>query len=80
MLVSGLIHREVADAVASSSLGTSVGDALMDARMVKAAKRNGAWVAVNCKKKRVKALDALNTTLDVFPSSASIPRKPNCCD
>lgn len=67
MLVSGLIHREVADAVASSGLGTSVGDALMDARMVKAAKRNGAWVAVNCKKKRVKALDALNTTLDVIP-------------
>lgn len=67
MLVSGLIHREVADAVAASGLGTSVGDALLDASMVKAAKRNGVWVAVNCKRKRVKALDALNTTLEVVP-------------
>jgi hypothetical protein len=68
MLVSGLIHREVADAVAASGLGMSVGDVLMDARMVKAARRNGAWVAVNCKKKRVKAFEALNTTLEIVPS------------
>ena len=69
MLVSGLIHREVADAVAASGVGMSVGDVLMDARMVKAAKRNGAWVAVNCKKKRVKMLDALHTTLEVVPKA-----------
>jgi hypothetical protein len=68
MLVSGLIHREVADAVAASGVGMSVGDVLADARMVKAAKRNGAWVAVNCKKKRVAMLDALNTTLEVVPA------------
>lgn len=65
MLVSGLIHREVADAVASSGLGMSVRDVLMDARMVKAAKRNGVWVAVNCKKKRVEMLEKLGTTLEV---------------
>ena len=56
MLVSGLIHREVADAVAASGVGMSVGDVLADVRMVKAAKRNDTWVAVNCKKKHVKVL------------------------
>lgn len=69
MLVSGLIHREVADAVIASGLGMSVGDVLMDARMVKAAKRNGAWVAVNRKKKRVKTFDALHTSLEVVPKT-----------
>lgn len=69
MLVSGLIHREVADAVAASGVGMSVGDVLMDARMVKAARRNGSWVAVNCKKKRVAMLDALHTSLEVAPKA-----------
>lgn len=67
MLVSGLIHREVADAVTASGVGMSVGDVLADARMVKACRRNGAWVAVNCKKKRVAMLEALNTSLEVLP-------------
>lgn len=70
MLVSGLIHREVADAVAASGIGMSVGDVLMDARMVKACKRNGVWAAVNCKKKRVAMLDALNTSLEVVTRPA----------
>ncbi len=67
MLVSGLIHREVADAVAASGVGMTVGDVLADARMVKACRRSGAWVAVNCKKKRVAMLEALNTSLEVVP-------------
>ena len=69
MLVSGLIHREVADAVAASGAGMSVGDVLMEARMVKAARRNGSWVAVNCKKERVAMLDALHTSLEVAPKA-----------
>ena len=33
-----------------------------------AARRNGSWVAVNCKKKRVATLDAFNTSLEVVPT------------
>ena len=69
MLVSGLIHREVADAVSKSGVGMSVGDVLMDARMVKANKRAGIWVTANNKKKRVKMLKALHTPLEVIPSA-----------
>ncbi len=47
----------------------SVGDVLMDARMVKAARRNGSWVAVNCKKERVAMLVALHTSLEVAPKA-----------
>ena len=69
MLVSGLIHREVADAVADSGLGMSVSDVLLDARAVKANKRAGAWVPANCKKKRVKVFEALHTPLEVVPKA-----------
>lgn len=72
MLVSGLIHREVADAVAESGLGMSVADVLLDARAVKASKRVGMWVPVNCKKKRLEAFEALHTPLEVVPKA-----KPN---
>lgn len=65
MLVSGLIHREVADAVKESGLGMSVSDVLLDARAVKSNLRVGVWTVANCKKKRHKAFEALHTPLEV---------------
>ena len=67
LLVSGLVHREVADALAASGLGMSMPEMLIEARKVKAAKRHGVWVACNCKKKRVAFFEKLNTPLEVLP-------------
>lgn len=67
MLVSGLIHIEVADTVTSSEVGNSVGDVLANARMIKACKLNNVWTAVNWKKKRIAMLDAFNTSIEVVP-------------
>ena len=67
LLVSGLVHREVADALDASGLGISMPEMLVEARKVKAAKRHGAWVACNCKKKRVDFFKKLNTPLEVMP-------------
>lgn len=61
------IHREATDAVALSGTGISVDYVLIVGRMIKASKRNGTWMAVSCKKKRVAILDALHTTLEVIP-------------
>ena len=67
LLVSGLVHREVADALEASGLGISMPEMLIEARKVKAAKRHGVWVACNCKKKRVEFFKKLNTPLEVAP-------------
>lgn len=67
LLVSGLVHREVADALEASGLGVSMPEMLIEARKVKAAKRHGAWVACNCKKKRIEFFEKLNTPLEVMP-------------
>ena len=67
LLVSGLVHREVADALEASGLGISMPEMLIEARKVKAAKRHGTWAACNCKKKRVEFFKKLNTPLEVLP-------------
>lgn len=67
LLVSGMVHREVADALDASGLGISMPEMLIEARKVKAARRHGAWVACNCKKKRVELFRRLNTPLEVMP-------------
>ena len=69
LLVSGLVHREVADALDASGLGISMPEMLIEARKVKAAKRHGVWVACNCKKKRVEFFEKMNTPLEVVPKS-----------
>lgn len=73
MLVSGLIHREVAEAVEESGLGMSVSDVLLDARAVKANLRVGTWTVTNCKRKRLKVFEALHTPLQVLTSPPSQP-------
>ena len=67
LLVSALIMREVSDAAEASGLGMSVGDILLDARMVKACRRFGKWEAVNCKKKRLELFAKMKTGLEVVP-------------
>ena len=67
LLVSGLVHREVADALEASGLGMSMPEMILEARKVKAAKRHGSWVACNCKKKRIAFFNKLNTPLEVVP-------------
>ena len=67
LLVSGLVHREVSDALEASGLGISMPEMLIEARKVKAAKRHGAWVACNCKRKRIEFFRKLNTPLEVMP-------------
>ncbi len=64
MLVSALIHRELAEAVGSVK-GKSLQDCLLDARMIKAAKRRGVWTVSNCRKKQNDLFAALNTKLAV---------------
>jgi len=64
MLVSALILREFEDAVTAVK-GKSVQDCLLDARMVKADKRRGAWAVCNCRKKQVELFELLNTKLAV---------------
>lgn len=59
LLVAGLAHRDLSAAVGASGVGMSVNDVLMEAKMVKACKRGGAWVAVNCKRKRMEMLSRL---------------------
>lgn len=49
--------------------GMSAGDVLMDARMAKAAGRNGSWVAANCRKERSAMPDALRTSLEAAPKA-----------
>ena len=75
LLVSALIMREVSDAAQASGLGMSVGDILLDARVVKACRRFGKWEAVNCKKKRLELFLKMNTGLEVVPRPGSIPRE-----
>ena len=67
LLVSGLVHREVADALDAPGLDVSMPEMLVEARKVKTARRNGVWVACNCKKKRVDFFKKLNTPLEVMP-------------
>lgn len=67
LLVSALIMREVSDAAEASELGMSVGDILLDARMVKACRRFGKWEAVNCKKKRLELFSKMKAGLEVVP-------------
>lgn len=71
LLVSGLVHRQVADSLGASGLGMSMPEMLLEARKVKAAKRNGAWVVCNCKKKRLPFFEKLNTPLEVLPAPAT---------
>ena len=59
MLVSSLVDLDMSRAAGASGLGMSVNDALMEARMVKACRRGGAWCAVNCKRKRMEMLGKL---------------------
>lgn len=58
-LVARLAHRELADTVVSPGVGMSVNDVLMEAKMVKACKRDGVWCAANCKRKRVEMLSRM---------------------
>ena len=67
LLVSALIMREVSDAAQASGQEMSVGDILLDARMVKACRRFGQWEALNCKKKRLKLFSKMKTGLKVVP-------------
>jgi len=67
LLVSALIMREASHAAQASGLGMSVGDILLDARMVKACRRFGKWEALNCKKKRLELFSKMNTGLKVVP-------------
>ena len=53
----------------------SVGDILLDARMVKACRRFGKWEALNCEKKRLELFSKMNTGLEVVPRPGSIPRE-----
>lgn len=55
------------DALDASGLGVSMPEMLVEARKVKAARRNGVWVACNCKKKRVDFFKKLNTPLELMP-------------
>ena len=59
--------REASHVAQASGLGMSVGDILLDVRMVKAYRRFGQWEAVNCKKKRLKLFSKMNTGLKVVP-------------
>lgn len=65
LLVSGLVHREVSNALEASGLSMSLPEMLLEARKVKAAKRHGVWVTCNCKKKRAALFERLNTPLEV---------------
>ncbi|WP_165046365.1 transposase [Adlercreutzia sp. ZJ138] len=69
LLVSGIIHREVADALEASGLGMSMPEMLLEARKVKASKRHSIWVACNCKKKRLSLFEKMNTPLEVMPQA-----------
>lgn len=59
LLMAGFAHRDLSAAVGTSGVGMSVNDVLMEAKMVKACKRGDAWVAVNCKRKRMEMLSRL---------------------
>jgi len=67
LLVSALIMREVSHAAQASGQEMSVGDILLDARMVKAYRRFGQWEALNCKKKRLELFSKMKTGLKVVP-------------
>lgn len=64
MLVSSLIRHDLTVAVKDIQ-GKSVDSCLLEARMVKAHKRHGAWTVCNCLKNRVKLFEQLNTPLCV---------------
>lgn len=64
MLVSGLIECKVRKAVASSGLGMSVTDVLMDARAAKADRIGDAWVISNCLKKHEERFRRLGVALE----------------
>ncbi|MFC2648056.1 MAG: hypothetical protein ACFNZW_08980 [Coriobacteriaceae bacterium] len=58
---------EVSTVAQASGLGMSVGDILLDTRMVKACRRFGKWEALNCKKKRLELFSKMKTGLKVIP-------------
>lgn len=69
MLVAGLIHREMENAVKTIK-GKTVSDCLLEARMVKINKRYDKWVVCNCKKNRQQLFKKLNPPMSAeFPSS-----------
>lgn len=67
MLVSGLVECGVRKAIASSGLGMSVADVLMDARAAKADRLGDAWVVSNCLKKREARFRKLGVALEAVP-------------
>ena len=67
MLVSGLVECGARKAIASSGLGMSVTDVLMDARAAKADRLGDAWVVSNCLKKREARFRKLDVALEAVP-------------
>ncbi len=64
MLVSALIHKRLKDATAQVK-GKTMRECLLDARMIKLNKRDGAWSCANCKGAHQRLFEALNTPLSV---------------
>ncbi len=63
-LVTGLVHAEL-EGACSPVRGKSVGDCLLEARMVKANKVGGRWVCCNLKSRTRELFEALNTPLSL---------------
>lgn len=62
MLVTSLIQHELA--VRAKEIGKkSINECLLDARMVKINKRNGKWIAANCRSSVTKMFNDFNTEL-----------------
>ena len=64
MLISSLIHHEMADA-ARAIEGKSIETCLLEARMVKIHKRHGQWTTCNCLKKQKTLFKAFNTGMQL---------------
>ena len=64
MLVSALIFSDMKEA-AKNIKGKSLQDCLLEARMLKAHKRNNKWTVTNCLKKKKELFDSFNTPLTV---------------